>query len=121
MNYATSILKGKYNVPTAKFDENGSKVYTSMDQYLINVLNVEVQSKIKDKQDVMVLAEQLYPELKRVLGDGQYVGVRVVLDGYEFGFAISANDTFRDFQRSLLRKYTAMKLDANIFGHEREY
>ena len=60
-------------------DENENIVYRN-EHYDIDVLEVAMQSQIKNEDDVKQLAAKLYPELIEVLGENPYMGIRVLLD-----------------------------------------
>ena len=119
MKYSTTIKKGTYDRPIGEFDKNGRVVYNKYEHYDIDVLEITMQTSIKNDEDVKKLAILLYPELISVLGENQYVGVRVQLER-SIKTLFKKNESLKDFQRSLLRQYSAMKLDINIFGLSKE-
>ena len=119
MKYTTSIHPGTFDLSIGEFDENGKPVYDKFERYDIDVLEVAMQSKINSEEEVKQLSAQLYPEVIEVLGDNPYMGIRVLLDR-TIKFIFANGDTPIDFERSMRRGYTAMKLDLDIFGLEKE-
>ena len=119
MEYTITIKKGTYDRPIGEFDTNGQRVYNKHEHYDIDVLDITMQSKINNNEDVKNLAELLYPELMSTLGNNQYIGVRLLLDR-TIKFIVSKDETFKDFQRTMLRQYSAMRLDIDIFGLGKE-
>lgn len=119
MKYTTSIHQGTIDMPIGEFDENGKAVYNKFVHYDIDVLEVAMQTRVNNEDDVKQLAAQLYPEVIEVLGDNSYMGVRVLLDR-TIKFLVSNGATSTDFERSMRRGYTAMRLDLDIFGLEKE-
>ncbi len=119
MDYSFSIEKGSYDIPIGTFDENENIVYNEIEHYDIDVVDVTMQSNIENEEDVKILASELYPDVLSVLGDNQYIGVRIELER-TLKTVMSQGDTLNNFQRSLLRQYSAMQLDINVFGLGKE-
>ena len=119
MDYSFSIEKGSYDIPIGTFDENENIVYNEVEHYDIDVFDVTMQSDIENEEDIKILASELYPEVVSVLGDNKYIGVRVELER-TLKTVLAQGDTLNNFQRSLLRQYSAMQLDINVFGLGRE-
>ena len=118
MKYSTSIHPGSFDMPVGEFDENENIVYRN-EHYDIDVLEVAMQSQIKNEDDVKQLAAQLYPEAIEVLGENPYMGIRVLLDR-TIKFIVSNGYTPTEFERSMLREYIAMRFDLDVFGLEKE-
>lgn len=126
MDYTITIGKGSYDRPIATYDHKGRVVKGEPEHFDIDVLSVAMQSRIKNVEEVKILAEELYPQVVSFLGDNKYIGVRIEL---ESGVRIelertvksifSQGDTLRSFQRTLLRQYSAMQLDSNVFGMDK--
>ena len=119
MKYTNSIHPGSFDMPIGEFDEKGNIVYNKFDHYDIDVLDVAMQSKVNNEEDVKQLAALLYPEIVQILGDNPYMGIRVLLDR-TIKFIISNGTTLKEFERSMLREYCAMRMDLDWFGMERE-
>ena len=119
MKYTTSIKKGTFDRPIGELDKNGHRTYDKHEHYDIDVVDVTMQSKIDNNEDIKSLTESLYPELISILGNNQYIGVRLLLDR-TIKFIFSKEQTFNDFQRTILRQYSAMRLDIDVFGLDRE-
>ena len=115
MKYTTTIKKGTYDRPIGTFDTKGHPVYNKCEHYDIDVLDVNVESLIKNDEDVKKLAELLYPELIERLGDNLYIGLSIMLER-RIKTLFSKDESFKDFQRALLRQYAAMRLDVDVFG-----
>ena len=118
MKYTTSIHSGSYDRPVGEFDENENIVYRN-EHYDIDVLDVAMQSQIKNQDEVKQLAAQLYPQVIEILGENPYMGVRVLLDR-TIKFIVSAGYTPNEFERAMLREFTAMRFDLDMFGLEKE-
>lgn len=126
MDYTITIGKGSYDRPIATYDHKGRVVKGEPEHFDIDVLSVAMQSRIKNVEEVKILAEELYPQVVSFLGDNKYIGVRIEL---ESGVRIelertvksifSQGDTLRSFQRTLLSQYSAMQLDSNVFGMDK--
>ena len=118
MKYTTKIDKGEVNIPICEF-ENGRPVYNKYEHYDIDVLGVTMQSQVCNNEDIKKLAELLYPQVIEILGSNEYIGVRIKLDR-TVKTLVSKGQSLNDFQRALLRQYSAMQLDINIFGLNKE-
>lgn len=119
MKYTIKTKKGTYDRPIGTFDAKGHPVYNKYEHYDIDVLDVNVQSLIKNDEDVKKLAELLYPEVIQSLGDNVYIGVSIMLER-RIKTLFSKEESLNDFQRALLRQYSAMRLDIDIFGLGKE-
>ena len=119
MEYTSTIENVTYDRPIGTFDQNGRVVYNNYEHYDIDVINVVMQSKIENNEDVKKLAETLYPEVVSTLGDNQYMGIRIELDR-NIKTVFAQGDSLKDFEKSLLRQYSAMRLDIDIFGLTKE-
>ena len=115
MEYTITIKKGTHDRAIGEFDKNGHPVYNKHEHYDIDVLEVAMQTKIENNEDVKELSELLYQEAVQALGDNQYIGVRVLLD-LPIKTLFSKDESLKDFQRAMLRQYSAMRLDIDIFG-----
>ena len=115
MDYTITIKKGSYDRPIGTFDHKGRVVKGKTEHFDIDVFDVTMQTRINNVEDVKTLAEELYPQIISSLGDNQYIGVRIEL-GKTIKSIFSQGETLRSFQRSLLRQYTSMQLDSNVFG-----
>lgn len=118
MDYTITIGKGSYNRPIATYDHKGRVVKGEPEHFDIDVLSVAMQSRIKNVEEVKILAEELYPQVVSFLGDNKYIGVRIELER-TLKSIFSQGDTLRSFQRTLLRQYSAMQLDSNVFGMDK--
>ncbi len=115
MKYTYTIRKGTCDRPIGAFDTKGHPVYNKHEHYDIDVLDVNVQSSIKNDEDVKKLAELLYPEVIQRLGDNLYIGVSIMLER-RIKTLFSKDESLNDFTKAMLRQYSAMRLDIDIFG-----
>lgn len=119
MDYTKTIVKGTYDLPMGSFDQNGRVVYNDYEHYDIDVIDVVMQSNIESDKDIWNLAEELYPEIISVMGENEYVGVRITFER-PIKTILRQGDKLDDFQRCLRRQYSDMRLDIDVFGLGKE-
>ena len=119
MDYTITVKRGTFDKPIGTFDPIGRVVYNKFEHYDIDVADVVMETKVRNEEDVKVLAEELYPEIISILGDNEYAGVRIGLDRV-IKTLFHQGESLKEFQRSLLLQYSAMRLDIDIVGLTKE-
>ena len=84
-----------------------------------NTLNtcVTMNERIKNQDEMKSVANDLYPEIVRALGDNEFLGIRMQLEKM-IKMVVSKGQSLEQVQRAFLREYTSMRMDIDIFGHK---
>ena len=115
MKYTIKMDKGGYNRPIGRF-ENGRVVYDHQ-YYDIDVMDITMNERIKNQDEMKSVANDLYPEIVRALGDNEFLGIRMQLEKM-IKMVVSKGQSLEQVQRAFLREYTSMRMDIDIFGHK---
>ena len=115
MKYTIKMDKGGYNRPIGRF-ENGRVVYDHQ-YYDIDVMDITMNERIKNQDEMKSVVNDLYPEIVRALGDNEFLGIRMQLEKM-IKMVVSKGQSLEQVQRAFLREYTSMRMDIDIFGHK---
>ena len=80
-------------------------------------VDVSIFTIVHNPDEMKSVANDLYPEIVRALGDNEFLGIRMQLEKM-IKMVVSKGQSLEQVQRAFLREYTSMRMDIDIFGHK---